>query len=278
MQEHDRVDPRRRAAAQDRAVLTAHAVRGARGRAPGGRQLPARAHVERDPRRCSASSRCSGRSTPRQLDKVQQRFDAVAKEYAALMTTRHRALQRPLDKIEHAAPRGARRSLDAEIPPLALPRAERGRGASVASVPRRDAGDGARRRTARAHARAGRASRSGCAFRVPRPVAGRARPATVGDLVVGALDDVAAAAQAADGADGRHVRVGRRARRRRRARSQPIAPVLPARARARGRRRTGSSRRTTFRALGIATAPFRAVDDRASTSTPRSARSGCPRC
>jgi DNA recombination protein RmuC len=34
------------------------------------------------------------------LDKVQQRFDAVAKEYTALMTTRHRALQRPLDKIE----------------------------------------------------------------------------------------------------------------------------------------------------------------------------------
>jgi DNA recombination protein RmuC len=35
-----------------------------------------------------------------QLDRVQQRFDQVAKEYAALMTTRHRALQRPLDKIE----------------------------------------------------------------------------------------------------------------------------------------------------------------------------------
>jgi DNA recombination protein RmuC len=35
-----------------------------------------------------------------QLDRVQQRFDGVAKEYAALMTTRHRALQRPLDKIE----------------------------------------------------------------------------------------------------------------------------------------------------------------------------------
>ncbi len=35
-----------------------------------------------------------------QLDKVHQRFEGVAKEYAALMTTRHRALQRPLDKIE----------------------------------------------------------------------------------------------------------------------------------------------------------------------------------
>src|SRR6478736_8585291 len=35
-----------------------------------------------------------------QLDRVQQRFDSVAKEYATLMTTRHRALQRPLDKID----------------------------------------------------------------------------------------------------------------------------------------------------------------------------------
>jgi DNA recombination protein RmuC len=33
------------------------------------------------------------------LDGVQRRFDGVAKEFAALMTTRHRALQRPLDKI-----------------------------------------------------------------------------------------------------------------------------------------------------------------------------------
>ena len=35
-----------------------------------------------------------------QLDRVQQRFEGVSKEYAALMTTRHRALQRPLDKID----------------------------------------------------------------------------------------------------------------------------------------------------------------------------------
>src|SRR3954453_24116760 len=35
-----------------------------------------------------------------QLDTVHKRFEGVAKEYAALMTTRHRALQRPLDKIE----------------------------------------------------------------------------------------------------------------------------------------------------------------------------------
>ena len=54
-----------------------------------------------------------------QLDKVQQRFDGVAKEYTALMTTRHRALQRPLDKIEvlrHEEPGLA----DAEITPFAL--------------------------------------------------------------------------------------------------------------------------------------------------------------
>jgi DNA recombination protein RmuC len=35
-----------------------------------------------------------------QLDVVQKRFDSVAKDYGALMSTRHRALQRPLDKIE----------------------------------------------------------------------------------------------------------------------------------------------------------------------------------
>jgi DNA recombination protein RmuC len=35
-----------------------------------------------------------------QLDKVKQRFDAVGKEYDALMTTRHRMLQRQLDKVE----------------------------------------------------------------------------------------------------------------------------------------------------------------------------------
>lgn len=54
-----------------------------------------------------------------QLDKVQQRFDSVAKEYAALMGTRHRALQRPLDRIE--ALRNEQPALvEAELPPLAL--------------------------------------------------------------------------------------------------------------------------------------------------------------
>src|SRR3954452_15235377 len=55
-----------------------------------------------------------------QLEKVQQRFEQVAKEYSGLMTTRHRALQRPLDKIEHLR-HEERGLLDAEIPPLTLP-------------------------------------------------------------------------------------------------------------------------------------------------------------
>jgi DNA recombination protein RmuC len=55
-----------------------------------------------------------------QLEKVQQRFESVAKEYSGLMTTRHRALQRPLDKIEHLR-HEERGLLDTEIPPLTLP-------------------------------------------------------------------------------------------------------------------------------------------------------------
>ena len=54
-----------------------------------------------------------------QLDRVQQRFDGVAKEYAALMTTRHRALQRPLDKIDSLR-LGEPALVDPEIVPLAL--------------------------------------------------------------------------------------------------------------------------------------------------------------
>jgi len=55
-----------------------------------------------------------------QLEKVQARFEGVAKEYSALMTTRHRALQRPLDKIEHL--RHEERGLvDVEFPPLSFP-------------------------------------------------------------------------------------------------------------------------------------------------------------
>jgi DNA recombination protein RmuC len=54
-----------------------------------------------------------------QLEKVQGRFDAVAKEYTALMTTRHRALQRPLDRIETL--RHEEHALaDADIPPFAV--------------------------------------------------------------------------------------------------------------------------------------------------------------
>jgi DNA recombination protein RmuC len=54
-----------------------------------------------------------------QLDRVQQRFDGVAKEYSALMTTRHRALQRPLDKID-ALRLEEPALVDPEIVPLAL--------------------------------------------------------------------------------------------------------------------------------------------------------------
>jgi DNA recombination protein RmuC len=54
-----------------------------------------------------------------QLDRVQQRFDGVAKEYSALMTTRHRALQRPLDKIDSLRLEEPA-LVDSEIVPLAL--------------------------------------------------------------------------------------------------------------------------------------------------------------
>jgi len=54
-----------------------------------------------------------------QLEKVQQRFDAVAKDYTALMTTRHRALQRPLDKIETLR-NDQSDCADADTPRLAL--------------------------------------------------------------------------------------------------------------------------------------------------------------
>ncbi len=55
-----------------------------------------------------------------QLEKVQQRFEQVNKEYSSLMTTRHRALQRPLDKIEHLR-HEERGLLDADIAPLTFP-------------------------------------------------------------------------------------------------------------------------------------------------------------
>ena len=102
----------------------------------------------------------------------------------------------------------------------------------------------------------------GLLVHVPRSRRPSAPAAAVGDLVVGALDDVGAAPKAAAGRRRRHVRVGRRAR--------------GDRARARGDRAGATRRRArstssqdrlvekeAFRALGIATAPFRAVDDRA---------------
>jgi DNA recombination protein RmuC len=55
-----------------------------------------------------------------QLDKVKQRFDAVGKEYDTLMSTRHRALQRQLDKID-ALRRDDLAFADTDPPPIALP-------------------------------------------------------------------------------------------------------------------------------------------------------------
>jgi DNA recombination protein RmuC len=55
-----------------------------------------------------------------QLEKVQQRFEQVGKEYTALMNTRHRALQRPLDKIDNLR-HEERGLLDADIAPLTFP-------------------------------------------------------------------------------------------------------------------------------------------------------------
>jgi len=63
---------------------------------------------------------CQWEKYAAQLEKVQSRFEQVAKEYAALMTTRHRALQRPLDKIEHLR-HDERGLLDADIAPLTFP-------------------------------------------------------------------------------------------------------------------------------------------------------------
>ncbi len=63
---------------------------------------------------------CQWEKYSAQLEKVQSRFEQVAKEYAALMTTRHRALQRPLDKIEHLR-HDERGLLDADIAPLTFP-------------------------------------------------------------------------------------------------------------------------------------------------------------
>jgi DNA recombination protein RmuC len=55
-----------------------------------------------------------------QLEKVQLRFEQVSKEYGSLMNTRHRALQRPLDKIDNLR-HEERGLLDADIAPLTFP-------------------------------------------------------------------------------------------------------------------------------------------------------------
>ena len=68
-------DPRRRAARQGRVLLAAHAVRRARGDPPGGRQLPAGAHVRRDPRRSSAGFQKQWDKFVDQMDKVGARLE-----------------------------------------------------------------------------------------------------------------------------------------------------------------------------------------------------------
>ena len=170
--------PRRRAAPQDRAVLAAHAVRGARGRPPGGRQLPARAHVERDPRAARRVLAAVGEVRRRSSRRCSSDSSGVAKEYAALMTTRHRALQRPLDKIEHAAPRGAARlARRRRSPPLAARSRESSRVGDRVASPRMTRvavlGGGQLGLDARAGRHPARAARS--AFLDPSPEAPAAR-------------------------------------------------------------------------------------------------------
>jgi DNA recombination protein RmuC len=55
-----------------------------------------------------------------QLEKVHQRFEGVAREYDALMSTRHRQLQKPLDRIDALRREELGPDADAEVTPLAL--------------------------------------------------------------------------------------------------------------------------------------------------------------
>ena len=192
------------------------------------------------------------------------------------MTTRHRALQRPLDKIEHLR-HEERGLLDAEIPPLTFP--ELGVGSTDAT--RSVAFAAVTQVTVLGGGQLGRmlglaGIPLGLSFRFLDPSAD-APAAAVGELVVGGLDDVAAAPRAAAGADGRHLRVGRRARRDRARAAQSTSPVLPVGARARGlagpARREGDVPRARDRDRAV---PRRRRSRR--RSTPRSRDSGCPRC
>jgi 5-(carboxyamino)imidazole ribonucleotide synthase len=126
-----------------------------------------------------------------QLDRVQQRFDGVAKEFAALMTTRHRRSSARSTRSRPCATRSRHWSTSTRRPSPSKPEpvgsvrpmshvcvlggGQLGRMLGLAGIP------------------------LGCTFTFLDP--GAAAPAgAVGELVVGALDDVAAAERAAKGA------------------------------------------------------------------------------
>ena len=205
-----------------------------------------------------------------QLEKVQQRFDAVGKEYAALMSTRHRALQRPLDKIEalrHEEPA----LTDTEIPPFATRGVARRGIASVPAMTQVTVLGGGQ--LGWMLGLAGLPLGVRCTFLDPAeaPTAGM-----VGSVVRGGLDDLVAAEQAAEGARVDHVRVGGRARRHRAA---PRADRTGAAAGARARGRPGPARREG--GVQRPVDPHRAVPRGRLPRRPgsaRSARSACPRC
>ncbi len=202
---------------------------------------------------CCASSRCSGRSTPTQLDRVQQRFDGVAKEYSALMTTRHRALQRPLDKIESLRLEEPA-LVDTEIVPVRARSLSRSLACSAVQARVAVLGGG------QLGWMLGLAGIPlGCDVRVPRSRSPARPRAAVGELVVGALDDVAAAQARPPSARPSSPTSGKAYRRRRPGPSKPRAPVYPS-PNALDVAQDRIVEKTKLRALGIATAPFVAVD------------------
>ena len=224
---------------------------------------------------CSASSRCQWEKYAAQLDKVQQRFERRRQGVRGADDHASPRAAAPARQDRAPAPRGARRSLDAEIPPLDASRSSASaRAASFGSVRRRDAGGGAGRRAARADARAGRGSRSGSPSRSSTRRRTR-RPRR------------SASSSSAGSTTSRPRRRPPRARR-----SSPTSgkACRPTTARALAVDVAGAARRPralevsqdrlvekeTFRALGIATAPFRAVDDRAGARRRGRRDSGCP--
>ena len=111
VQEHADALARRRPARAHRDVLAAHAVRGARGRAPGGRELPHGAHRVGDPRRA--------RHVPEAVGRVQHQ-DGRARAQPHHHDARVRRARRGPDPAAGAPARPHRR-------PPASPRARRDR-------------------------------------------------------------------------------------------------------------------------------------------------------